>query len=189
MLHDEETLIRELTNDSQRALSEIYKLYASRIYSFGLRYCKSHEKVEELVSDTFLWLWNNRHNIYMKHSLKSILFLRMCHFLINNYRATIHSPEYENYLEYRESLANIPNDPLEYDDFVRRLHACIDALPPMQAKVVRMAKFDLLDNRTIAEQLGIAEQTVKNLLSLGLKAMRRQLYDASYLLFLLFYVN
>ncbi|WP_420187548.1 RNA polymerase sigma factor [Bacteroides pyogenes] len=189
MSYDEEKLIKELTNDSQKALSEIYRLYAPRIYAFGLRYCKSHEKVEELVSDTFLWLWNNRHNIYMKHSLKSILFLRMRHFLINNYRATIHSPEYENYLEYRESIANVPNDPLEYDDFVRRLHACINALPPIQAKVVRMAKFDMLNNRTIADRLNIAEQTVKNLLSLGLKAMRKQLQTAKYLPLLLFYVN
>ena len=189
MLHDEETLIEQLIGGSKHALSDIYKLYASRIYVFGIRYCKSREKVEELVSDTFLWLWNNRQNIRQKHSLKSLLFLRMRHFLINAYRETLHSPEYEDYLRYKERISNMPDDPLEYDDFMRQLHKAINQLPPMQARVVKMSKLEQHDNRTIARQLGIAEQTVKNLLSLSLKTLREQTKSFQIFIFLLFYVN
>ena len=43
-----------------KAFDEIYGLYARRLFAFCLKYTKSKENAEEIMEDTFVWLWNNR---------------------------------------------------------------------------------------------------------------------------------
>lgn len=184
----ESLLIKELKNDSSRALEGIYNLYADRLYAFCLRYSKSREDSEELVEDVFVWLWNHRHQIRQEDTLKSILFIRMRHFLINAYRARVNAPVYEDYLNYQNQLTEGDvKMQVEYDEFVERLEAQLKKLPLNQQRVIRLAKFEGLKNHETAERLGLSEQTVKNLLSLGLKAMRD--FQLVWLLIWRIYVN
>lgn len=46
-----------------------------------------------------------------------------------------------------------------------------------------------MNNKEIAKELGLSEQTVKNQMSLGLKTLRKELSRHSYLLLLLLLVN
>lgn len=43
-----------------KAFDEIYALYARRLFAFCLKYTKSKENAEEIMEDTFVWLWKNR---------------------------------------------------------------------------------------------------------------------------------
>ena len=45
-----------------KVFDEIYGLYARRLFAFCLKYTKSKENAEEIMEDTFVWLWNNRSN-------------------------------------------------------------------------------------------------------------------------------
>lgn len=40
-----------------KAFDEIYELYARRLFAFCLKYTKSKENAEEIMEDTFVWLW------------------------------------------------------------------------------------------------------------------------------------
>lgn len=186
---DETTLIAELKQDSQQALRGIYERYAGRLYAFGLQYCKSRECVEELVEDTFVWLWTHRRSIRQSNSLRAVLFIRMRHFLINAYRTTVNSVEFEDYLNYKGRLTDGDTDWLEYDDFVRMVHDAIARLPETQRRVVQLSRMERLSNHDIAHRLNLKEQTVKNQLSLGLKALKQMLGPAYGLYSLLFFVN
>lgn len=167
----------------------MYDHYATRLFSFGMRYTHSKEKSEELVEDTFVWLWTNREHILQHQSLHSILFLRMRHYLINAYRSTVNSPVFEDYVDYMGSLPCSTNDRLEYDDFVNMVNQAIDRLPDTQTKIVRMSRMDMMSNKEIADALGLKEQTVKNQLSLALKSLRQSLGPTYFTLFFLFFVN
>jgi RNA polymerase sigma-70 factor (ECF subfamily) len=179
---NESQIIENLKNDSQQALREIYQLYAKRLFMFGLGYVKSRETAEELVEDTFIWLWTNRHSIRQTETLKSILFIRMHHFLINAYRSTVNAPEFSNYVDYLNSFSSEPTDSrLEYDEFVSQLKNAINELPKTQQKVVQMAKIEMVSIKDIAQKLNLTEQTVRNQLYLGLKELKRSL-GLSYIL-------
>lgn len=56
----ETELILQLRKGSMKAFDEIYELYARRLFAFCLKYTKSKENAEEIMEDTFVWLWNNR---------------------------------------------------------------------------------------------------------------------------------
>ncbi len=174
----EEKLIIEVKKDSMRAFDSIYELYARRLYAFCLRYAKSRETAEEIVQDTFVWLWNNRHSITQDKTLKPILFIRAKHLLINAYRKVVNSPIYEDYMDYLDhgsTSSNATDCMLEYDEFTKKVNALIAQLPNTQQEIIRMSKFEMMSNKEIATRLNYSEQTVKNQLSLGLKQLRKML--------------
>lgn len=193
MLNKSETeLVQKLNKGSIKAFDEIYELYARRLLAFCLKYTKSKENAEEIMEDTFVWVWNNRQNIKTDSPLKAIIFLRAKHYLINAYRKVVNSPVYEDYMDYldhKDSNHSMSSDSaLEYDDFVKQVHRMIDKLPIAQQEIIKLSKIEMLSNKEIAHLLNYSEQTVKNQLSLGLKQLREMLQNKTSLLWLLFLV-
>ncbi len=192
MFYKSETeLIQKLNKGSIKAFDEIYELYARRLLSFCIKYTKSRETAEEIMEDTFVWLWKNRQDIKEELSLKPILFLRAKHYLINAHRKIVNSPIYEDYMDYldhHDSSSNATDSLLEYDDFLKQVWRMLERLPKTQQEVIKLSKIEMLNNQEIAQRLNYSEQTVKNQLSLGLKQLREILRNRSNLLWLLFLV-
>ena len=185
----ETELILQLRKGSMKAFDEIYGLYARRLFAFCLKYTKSKENAEEIMEDTFVWLWNNRSTLEEADSVKPLLFLRAKHYLINAYRKVINSPVYEDYMDYLDHHNSTTADSqLEYDDFVRQLNLMLAKLPKTQQEIIRLSKLEMLNNQEIAEKLNYSEQTVKNQLSMGLKQLRQLINNRTNLMWLLFLV-
>lgn len=186
----ETELILQLKKGSMKAFDEIYGLYARRLFAFCLKYTKSKENAEEIMEDTFVWLWNNRSTLEEAESVKPLLFLRAKHYLINAYRKVINSPVYEDYMDYLDHHNSTAADSqLEYDDFVRQLNQMLAKLPKTQQEIIRLSKLEMLNNQEIAERLNYSEQTVKNQLSMGLKQLRQLISNRTNLMWLLFLVQ
>lgn len=110
--------------------------------------------------------------------------------LINAFRTRINEPEFEDFVKCSEMMAvNGTERQLNYEDFVFQLNQSLTKLPKLQQRIIRLSKEDLLSNRAIAERLSLSEQTVKNQLSLGLKALKGELKKVSLLFWILFFVN
>ena len=186
----ERELIQQLRLDSIKAFNAIYELYARRLYAFCLKYTQSRENAEEIVEDTFVWIWNNRHDIKPEESIKPLIFLKTRHLLINAYRKLVNSPVFEDYMDYLDhtSEGGATDSPMEYDDFMRQVNQNIDKLPETQQQIIRLSKLEMLSNREIAQQLGYSEQTVKNQLSLGLKQLRALLKPRLNIFWVLFLI-
>lgn len=183
----ETELILQLKKGSMKAFDEIYELYARRLFAFCLKYTKSKENAEEIMEDTFVWLWKNRSTLEEADSVKPLLFLRAKHYLINAYRKVINSPVYEDYMDYLDHHNSTTADSqLEYDDFVRQLNQMLAKLPKTQQEIIRLSKLEMLNNQEIAEKLNYSEQTVKNQLSMGLKQLRQLISNRTNLMWLLF---
>ena len=146
------------------------------LLSFGLKYAKSRQVAEEIVEDTFMWVWNHRDTIKNVNSLKPVLFIRMKSYLINAYRATVNAPIFNDFIEYASEIsAGEASDKIEYDEFVARLRTAIGTLPKTQRSVVWLSKMEMLSVKEISQKMNLTEQTVRNQLSLGLKRLRVEL--------------
>lgn len=188
--HNEQLLIQGLKNHSRKAFDEIYRIYAKRLFAYCKQYTKRTEDAEEIVQDVFVRLWNSRAIIRQEDSLRSLLFIMSKHSLINAYRANLNSLVYEDYVDYQSELAvdDIANK-IEYDEFIRELKRALGTLPATQRKVIELSRLHELSNKEIAQELSLSEQTVKNQLSLGLKALRSELKRFPAILFLLSILN
>lgn len=184
----ESELIIQLKKGSEDAFGALYEMYARRLYAFCLEYCHSREDTEEIVQDAFIWLWKNKENLRKETSIKSILFIRAKHFLINAWRARLNSPMFEDYLDYVNQIQDESGNQLEYDEFKTKVLSIIDQLPRTQAKVVKMSKLEGFRNKEIAQKLRLSEQTVKNALSVGLKFLKEKLGAFELLVLFMFIV-
>lgn len=186
----EHELISRLKNGSQEAFDAIYGMYARKLYAYCLQYTKSRVETEEIVQDVFVRLWLNKSKIRQEDSLRSLLFTMSKYRLINAYKARLHSPVYEDYVNYQDRIATGGQaEKLEYEEFVMQLKEILHQLPDTQRRVIELSRFEQLSNKEIAAQLQLNEQTVKNQLSLGLKTLREKLNHLPLLFYLLFTVN
>jgi len=172
----EKNLIRELKNGSSRAFDKIYQMYSKRLYAYSVQFTKSSEEAEEIIQDVFVKLWQNRANIRQEETLRSLLFIMAKHHLINAYHSKVNHPVYEEYVNHLDVLmVDNAHYQIEYDEFVLKFSKELKKLPPTQQKVITLSRFEQLTNKEVAEKLMISEQTVKNQLSIGLKALREKL--------------
>lgn len=168
----EDIFIWLLKHDSQWAFDNLYRMYAHRLFAFALEYCHHKETAEEIVEDTFIWIWNHRHDIKQEKTLFNLVFIKARHLLINAYRATLNSPHFEDYVNYSNSLGTEEQESqLEYDEFMHVIRQGLDRLPLTQRRVIELSRFEQKSIIEIASMLNLKEQTVRNQLSLGLKQL------------------
>ena len=185
----EQKLIQALKQGSHNAFDSIYQIYSKKLYAYSLQFTKSQEEAEDIVQDVFIKLWVNRMNIRQDETLHSLLFIMAKHLLINAYRSKLNSKTYEEYIIYSDKCSiDDTSSRMEYDEFVKQLHKAIKKLSVTQQKVVALSRIEQLSNKEIAEKLSLSEQTVKNQLSVGLKALRLKL-DKLLIFFILFFIN
>uniref|UniRef100_A0AB33JF00 RNA polymerase sigma-70 factor n=3 Tax=unclassified Prevotella TaxID=2638335 RepID=A0AB33JF00_9BACT len=186
----EDILIWLLKHDSQWAFDNLYRMYAHRLLAFAMEYCHHCETAEEIVEDTFIWIWTHRHEIRQEKTLFNLVFIKARHLLINAYRATLNSPRFEDYVDYADRLSTENHgSQIDYDYFMRVIRKGLDQLPPTQRRVIELSRFEHKSVKEIAVLMELTEQTVRNQLSLGLKQLMTYVTQAGYGVFTLLLLN
>lgn len=189
---NESELIAAMRNGSQETFAVLFEYYAPQLIAFAMKYCHNRELAEEITEDTFVWIWTHRETLRNEQSIKSIIFIKTHHLIINAYRSTLNSPQFCDYINYVNSFSSIPNQGvvLEYQEFLKVIRHEMEKLTNTQRSVIELSRFEMMSIRDIAAQLGMQEQTIRNQLSLGLKHLRKLLKEAGYSLSLvLLFVN
>lgn len=171
---NEHILITHLKRGSERAYDQIYQHYARRLLAYCYDFTKNMDDAEEITQDVFVQLWRYRERIKQEESLQSFLFTTARNRLINAYRSRVNSVLYEDYLDYQDELTSEYSKPeIEYREFADSVEQALASLPATQRRAIELSRFEELSVRDIATELSLSEQTIKNQISLGIKALRR----------------
>ncbi len=184
-------LITGLKEGSQDCFRLIYDLYAGRLLSFVFCLTKSREDSFDIVQEVFERLWTNREKISDDKSLESFLFVIGKNLFVSAYRKRLSSQKYEDYMEFLDVQQEhkTADSDMEYDEFKKTLNSAINSLPSRQRQIVWLSKYKGMKNADIASTLNLSEQTVKNQLSLGLKALRESLGNGFILLLIISHLS
>ena len=149
--------------DSQQALKALYLTYFERLMRFVATYVSPQESVEEVVSDTFLVIWENRKKLlevgrfdaylYAVARNKAVSYLRtqqqeMCsldEIPVDLYDATCTSPE-EDLISQEE---------------IRLLNKAIQSLPPKCRMAFKLVREDHFKYKEAASILQISVKTLE----------------------------
>ena len=169
----EAVLIELLRQGSRQAFDKLYQLYVRRLMAYCRQFTKNREDAEEIVQDTFVQLWRHREEIRQSERLAPFLFTIAKRRIINAYRSLASTAIYEDYIEHLDALGSEEAERgLSYADFLSQLEQGLQELSPTQARVIRLSRLEEMNNKEIAQMLLLSVHTVKNQLSLGLKALR-----------------
>ena len=132
-------------SDSQTALKSLYMTYFGPLMRFTGMYVSSPAEAEEIVSDTFLAIWNNRKQLPGISNFDSYIYTVARHKAISYYRKQ-HMEQVsldEISIDLFTSTETTPEEELISQEGIHRLNLAIDSLPAkckMAFKLVREDK-------------------------------------------------
>ncbi|WP_312186741.1 sigma-70 family RNA polymerase sigma factor [Sphingobacterium sp.] len=179
-----------------KAFTYFFDLYWEELYTVAFRHLREEAQAKDLVQEVFIHIWEKRQLINSDYtSLKSYLYKSVKNKILNFYATErVRKQVLEKSVERMELFSNLDDHNLaKYKALEAIVDNSIDKLPKLM-KSVYLMRFDNYSIAQIAQELNIAEQTVKNYLSDAKKIMRNELtqrfadHDSIYLLFASSYI-
>jgi RNA polymerase sigma-70 factor (ECF subfamily) len=176
-------IIKGLIAGDEKTYVFLFKEYYICLCSYARRFVGRKDIAEEIVSETFFKLWENRGNIIITNSVKSYLFKAVA----NNsllYLRELKKQEILTGYFGETSFENIGFDEIPEDtadvwfqdeDISLKIEEAVRQLPQQQQKAFRLKRFQGRKNYEIAEIMGLSLKTVEMHLSKAMLNLRQKL--------------
>jgi len=180
----DEELIRRFQAGDEGAFEEIVKRYSNRLLNFAYRYVHDRKESEDIVQDTFLKVYQNRHAyreiakfstwIYTitGNLAKTVLRKRRSHKM--HYFSQL-GPEDKEF-EY-PSTDEKPEEPIEIRFDERLIQDAIDKLPEHFRVVIILRDIQELSYEEISNIIGLPLGTVKSRINRARLRLQKELQD------------
>jgi len=184
--YSDEELLLLLKENNQSALKHIYNSYWKSLYISAYSIIRDPEQCEDIVQDVLLQLWIRKNEVDI-HSLKAYLFTSV-RFKVLTYiksagnRKTFLSSEE---LEKIAGTVEITNR-LEQTEINHLLDKGISGLPKRCQQIFILSRKENLNNKEIAERMGISPKTVENQITIAIRQLKLSMSDYVLLLSLVF---
>ena len=160
-----------IANGDQKKFSQMMELTSEELLWFAIGFLKNKEIAEEIVSDVYVNIWNNRTRLEKINNLKSYLFVSVRNGCLSHLRKVKNEKiiSIDSVNEYSFLPVEGPEDSLIEKEIIEQIYAAIETLPCKCKLVFTLAKINGFKYREIAEVLGVTEKTVNNHLVLAVK--------------------
>jgi len=175
-----EQLITVFSKGEVRAFKMVFDLYNRDIYYFVYRIVKNREEAEDIVSTTFVKVFNLHTRFKTEAQLRSFLYVASGNAAKDLLRARKRRKEFPNDLSdlhIADDTAMLSASEAEMIELslLSDLYREINNLPPQCSKILKMLYFDGREAADIAVELSIAPATVRSQKRRGLKLLREKL--------------
>ncbi|MNY26377.1 ECF RNA polymerase sigma factor SigW [compost metagenome] len=157
----------------------VYNTYKTKLYSFAWRFLKNKELSQEIVQETLISLWTNRHNLDTSYPLGPYLYTIARRLTLNVLRnaATAGAAREKLWLELNEAH-NETEEAVLLADLQEFTDQSVAKLPKQQQLVFKLSRYEGLSHEEIAARLKISKNTVNNHLVEALKNLRQQFKES-----------
>ena len=150
-------------SDSQTAFKSLYLAYFQRLMRFTSLYVPSSVEAEEIVSDTFLSLWNNRKSLPE----------------ISNFDSYIYGIEKvqidENTIDLFAHTDTTPEEELISKECIDHLNEAINTLPDKCKMAFKLIREDKMKYKDAANILEISVKTLEAHIATAVRKLRESL--------------
>ena len=176
---DDAGLLVELAQGDEKAFSLLFKKYYKDLVLFGGNFLPDRCACEDIVQSVFLRLWNERHLLHIKTSLKSYLLKSVQNACFDEIQHKQVIRKHENYVL---SFANMIKDMdtenyILYSDFQQHLQQALDKIPATCRETFELNRFEGMKFREIADKLQISQRTVEVRISKAIDILKKHLKD------------
>lgn len=187
MYHErtDETLQQLLKAGDLNAFDEIYRRYWEPLAKYAYNITHSPAEVCDIVQDVFVSLWKRRNEFIPAGPLRPYLYKCVRNLSLRYLEKNMHQ---QRYLQSLNTIAqHVDANPViavETRDLEIKINGAVEKLPEKMRDVFLLSRKQHLSYREIAEQLGIAETTVKKQVNNALKFLKSEVRELDVLAFL-----
>ena len=152
-----EQLINNCKKNDAQAQSQLYKLFASKLFSLCLKYSKNHAEAQDNLQDAFVTIFNKIAQYNHKGSLEGWMKRITINTALQRYRS-VGVFDIVNEEQIEDVYIEIEDDSLSMD----YLLSIIQELPDRYRLVFNLYALDDYSHKEIAEMLDISTGTSKS---------------------------
>lgn len=175
--------VKNLLSDSYLHIEDFEKLYEdyyAMLCMIAYEYCRDKKLAEDLVSETFMNLWERRHSIVIQTSVKNYLIKSTQNTCLQHIRKRkIETSELNDDISNMHIAwgANYPLGNLFEKELEGMIQDAIENLPAKCREIFLLSRDEEMTYGQIAETLNISENTVKTQVKTALSRIRIALKD------------
>jgi len=171
-----EKVLRELSEDNEPSLEQLFNYYYPRLYGFSKSFLKLEQGIDDIIQEVFIRIWQNRKRIKDPASFNSYIFTITRNLLLNELRSRLNNNNLKEEIR-KLSIAQeyTISEELDYKDFKNRVDKIISELPERQKEVFMLSRAEGLSHKEIASKLEITPKTVEYHISSAIKSVKVKL--------------
>lgn len=161
-MNETDSNVQQIKEGSQAAFRSFIEKYSNDLYCFAYGYLNNRESAEEVVSDVFLEVWNNRSRLDEIERMKSWMLV-----MVRNAALSVLRKERMNNIVTFDEIEDFYLPVIESPDLeiiskeeIRQINEAISSLPPKCKEVFVLAKIEMLPYKEIADLLNISVKTI-----------------------------
>jgi RNA polymerase sigma-70 factor, ECF subfamily len=164
----------------QAALAEAYRRHGGAVYGLAKRLLTDQARAEDVVQEVFVRLWNDPERFDPgRGSLRSFLLTTAHGRAIDVLRSDSARRAREERQAKEQATAGYDIAHEVWDmALAEHVRTALEALGEGEREAIELAYFGGRTYREVADELGVAEGTVKSRIRAGLKRLRGQLAEA-----------
>jgi len=183
-------LIKALKKGEEKAYNFLINNYQQKLHTYALGLTKDFYLAEDVVQNTFVYIWSHRSNLKDNFSIKNYLYRAIYNECIDYYRKRKAVTALEK--KYIDALNTIVEE--ENENSIEKLIALvkreIENLPPKCKRTFLLSKQEGLTNVEIAEYLNVSIKSVEAHITKAFSILRKTVGDKmDVVLFMLFGVK
>ncbi|WPP51988.1 RNA polymerase sigma-70 factor [Catalinimonas niigatensis] len=164
------------TSACERSFRIFFDRYYTRLFELALFYTKNQALAEEVISDVFLKVWNQRRQLQDISNIQAYLFVAVKRQALNSLRNLKTLPLFVHDLEHQTIIeSRTPENILLGDDMLKAICQSVENLPEKCRMVYKLVKEEGLKYKEVAHLLDISEKTVEMHIGHALKKIRQDL--------------
>jgi RNA polymerase sigma-70 factor (ECF subfamily) len=160
-----------IAKGDQKKFRQLMEMTSDELHWFAIGFLKNREISEEIVSDVYVNIWNNRAQLESIVNLKSYLFICVRNGCLSHLRKVKNEKiiSIDSVSEFNFVRVEGPENDYIEKETIEQIYAAIETLPCKCKLAFTLAKINGLKYREIAEVLGVTEKTVNNHLVMAVK--------------------
>ena len=169
---------QQLSTWDENVFHQLYNNYYKALVNYAMQMLGTQDSAEDVVQNAFMQLWQQGKQSRGDNHIRAFLYNITRNAAIDRLR---HDKIVQDYQESYEINANGEEESIFTEEVFRQLFEEIDRLPSRQREIFLLLMKGQ-KNREIAENLNIAEETVKKLRFRGMKTLRQRMNPKVYLM-------
>ena len=165
-------LMKQIRKGNVHALGILFDRYYEPLCNFAFLFLKEAGTTEELVSDVFIRVWQNRDRAGLIINVKAYLYRSVKNAVISFIRKNRLEIDELNKNESYTKLDVTPETLLIREELKDYIGKMIEAMPSQAGLVFRMHKIDGLSYKEIALTLNLSVKTIENHMGRALRFVK-----------------
>lgn len=185
---DNETWIHRFRAGEEETLKDVYSKYKSRLYYYAAKLISNEQEAEEIVTDTFMKLWERHRNFSSVEKIESFIYKSTrnnCFDVIRRVKRSKVRQENLSYF-YSKSTERQADEYLIQSQLMHILNEEIEKLAPQCKLVFKLGYIEKFSNEEISKELKVSINTVKTQKARALKQLRAALLKRDVLYLFIF---